>query len=108
MNLIFKALSDPTRRRVLEMLRERAMTAGEIASSFTLSKPTMSAHFAILREAGLILSEKQAQSVIYYLQVSVLEDALLTFAKVFGLQLQKPLTSHNDNKNPIKSKEIIP
>ena len=60
MSLIFKALSDPTRRRVLELLRRRPMSAGELADEFTVSKPTMSAHFAVLREAGLIVPEKQA------------------------------------------------
>ncbi|ESQ90323.1 ArsR family transcriptional regulator [Asticcacaulis sp. AC460] len=87
MSLVFKALSDPTRRRVLEMLRERTMSAGELAAAFQVSKPTMSAHFAVLREAGLIVSEKQAQSVIYHLQMSVLEEAMLGFAQAFGWQL---------------------
>lgn len=87
MSLVFKALSDPTRRRVLEMLREKPMSAGDLASAFHVSKPTMSAHFAVLREAGLITSEKQAQSVIYHLQMSVLEEAMLGFAQAFGWQL---------------------
>ncbi|ESQ75963.1 autorepressor SdpR family transcription factor [Asticcacaulis sp. AC402] len=87
MSLIFKALSDPTRRRVLEMLRQRPMSAGDLAAAFQVSKPTMSAHFAVLREAGLIASEKQAQSVIYHLQMSVLEEAMLGFAQAFGWQL---------------------
>ncbi len=54
MNRVFKALSDPTRRRVLQLLRERPMTAGELADEYDLSKPTMSAHFSVLREANLI------------------------------------------------------
>ena len=88
MSLVFKALSDPTRRRVLELLKARPMTAGELAGHFEVSKPTMSAHFAVLREAGLIVSEKQGKSVVYELQMSVLEDALLSFAKAFGWKLQ--------------------
>ena len=87
MNLIFKALSDPTRRRVLQLLRERPMPAGEIADQFHVSKSTMSAHFAVLREAGLVVSEKQGKSIVYELQMSVLEDALLGFARVFGWRL---------------------
>ncbi len=93
MSLIFKALSDPTRRRVLEMLRDRPMTAGELAKPFHVSKSTMSAHFAVLREAGLIASEKDAQTITYYLQMSVLEEALFGFAQAFGWELR---TAEND------------
>jgi DNA-binding transcriptional ArsR family regulator len=88
MSRIFKALSDPTRRRVLQLLRERPMSAGELADHFKVSKPAMSAHFAVLREAGLIDSQKHGKSVIYELQMSVLEDALLGFAQGFGWKLQ--------------------
>lgn len=87
MNLVFKALSDPTRRGVLELLRQRPMTAGELSGKFNVSRSTMSAHFAVLREAGLVASEKQGQSIIYQLKTSVLEDALLSFAKLFGWEL---------------------
>lgn len=87
--MVFKALSDPTRRRVLELLRTGPMSAGELADHFDVSKPTMSAHFAVLREAGLIASEKQGKSVVYELQMSVLEDALLSFARAFGWKLQE-------------------
>jgi DNA-binding transcriptional ArsR family regulator len=89
MNLVFKALSDPTRRRVLELLRTGPLSAGELAEEFHVSKPTMSAHFAVLREAGLVISEKQGKSVVYELQLSVLEDALLNFAGAFGWKLQE-------------------
>jgi DNA-binding transcriptional ArsR family regulator len=89
MNMIFKALSDPTRRRVLELLRKRPMSAGELADCFEVSKPTMSAHFAVLREAGLVNSQKLGKSVVYELQMSVLEDALLSFTQAFGWRLQQ-------------------
>ena len=88
MSLVFKALSDPTRRRVLELLRERPLSAGELSAQFAVSKPTMSGHFAVLREAGLIASEKHGKSVVYELQLSVLEEALLGFARVFGWTLE--------------------
>ena len=65
------------------------MAAGELAEHFVVSKPTMSAHFAVLREAGLIASEKQGKSVVYALQMSVLEGALLSFAQIFGWKLQE-------------------
>lgn len=88
MSTVFKALSDPTRRKVLELLRQRPMSAGEIADHFDVSKPTMSAHFAVLREADLVASEKQGKTVIYQIKMSVLEDALLGFASMFGWELK--------------------
>src|SRR5277367_5126823 len=88
MNLIFKALSDPTRWRVLELLKKRPMNAGDLAEHFKVSKSAMSAHFAVLREAGLVVSEKHGKSVVYELQMSVLEDALLSFAQAFGWELR--------------------
>ena len=81
---VFKALSDPTRRRVLQLLRERPMAAGELSEHFAVSKPTMSAHFAVLQEAGLIESEKTGRTIVYRLVMSVLEEALLGFAQTFG------------------------
>lgn len=93
MNLVFKALSDPTRRKVLELLREGPKTAGELADQFDFAKPTMSAHFAVLREAGLVEAEKDGKQVIYRLKLSVLEDALLGFAKLFGMGTPPPAHS---------------
>jgi DNA-binding transcriptional ArsR family regulator len=100
MSLVFKALSDPTRRRVLELLKERPMSAGDLADQFDVSKPTMSGHFAVLREAGLIVSEKHGKSVVYELQMSVLEEALVGFAQAFGWTLQA-----GKRKRP--SKEVL-
>jgi DNA-binding transcriptional ArsR family regulator len=85
MNSVFKALSDPTRRHVLQLLRERPMTAGELADHFEIAKPTLSAHFAVLREADLIEPLKSGTSITYRLKVSVLEDALLAFAETVGV-----------------------
>ncbi len=85
MHLVFKALSDPTRRQVLQLLRQGPMSAGALADHFPFSKPTLSAHFAVLREAGLVETHRQGSSVIYELQLSVLEDALLGFADSFGI-----------------------
>ena len=97
MNLVFKALADPTRRRILQLLRERPMTAGQIAEHFDIAKPTLSAHFAVLREADLVFSEKVGTTVTYSLKVSVLEDALLSFAETVGVGIRsdgklKPVT----------------
>jgi DNA-binding transcriptional ArsR family regulator len=87
---VFKALSDPTRRRVLQLLRNGPMSAGELWKQFDVSKPTMSAHFAVLREADLVHAEKSGKSVIYHLKLSVLEEALLGFAHSFGLGTELP------------------
>jgi len=81
MNRVFKALADPTRRRVLQLLRDRPLTAGELADQFTVSKPTMSAHFAVLQEADLVEAEKNGRTIVYRLKMSVLEEALLGFAE---------------------------
>ena len=70
---------------MLELLRQRPMTAGELSEHFPVSRPTMSAHFAVLREADLIESNKIGTSVIYQLKLSVLEDALLSFTQLFGI-----------------------
>ena len=85
MDKVFKALSDPTRRRILQLLREREMTAGELADCFDLSKPTLSGHFGVLREADLVSSDKTGTTITYRLNVSTLEEALLGFAEVFGI-----------------------
>ncbi len=98
MNKVFKALSDPTRRRVLQLLRERPMSAGELSDHFAVSKPTMSAHFAVLQEAGLIESEKTGRTVVYRLVMSVLEEALLGFAQTFGWGPDSERTSRGGDR----------
>lgn len=85
MSAVFKALADPTRRRILQLLKEREMTAGEIAQHFTVAKPTLSGHFAVLREADLVEAEKHGTSITYRLKLSVLEEALLGLADSFGI-----------------------
>lgn len=91
MNLIFKALSDPTRRQILQLLRTKPMNAGELAKHFPIAKSTLSAHFAILREADLIEASKSGTVITYMLKVSVLEEALLAFAETVGVGLPKPM-----------------
>jgi DNA-binding transcriptional ArsR family regulator len=101
MSKVFKALSDPTRRRVLHLLRKGPMSAGELSDQFEVSKPTMSAHFAVLREADLVHTEKAGKSVIYHLKLSVLEEALLGFVQSFGLGAEAP------EPEPELKKEIV-
>ena len=90
MSQVFRALSDPTRRRVLQLLRRGPMTAGELSDRFDVSRPTMSANFAVLKEADLVHAEKAGKTVVYHLKLSVLEDALLGFVHSFGLDAQTP------------------
>ena len=101
MDKVFKAMADPTRRRILELLREREMTAGELAEHFDLSKPTLSGHFAVLREADLVTSEKAGTSITYRLNISVLEQAVLGFSNALGLG-----TSRNSIKAPRRNKHV--
>ncbi|MDP9104062.1 MAG: autorepressor SdpR family transcription factor [Pseudomonadota bacterium] len=101
MSLVFKALADPTRRRILELLREREMSAGELAAEFALAKPTLSGHFAVLREAGLVEAQKQGTSLIYRLNVSVLEEALM--ALMDGLRIGAARPAHELAAKPQKS-----
>ena len=89
MSEVYKALADPTRRRILQLLREKEMTAGEIAEHFDLAKPTLSGHFAVLRQAGLVQAEKSGTTITYRLNVSVLEEALMALMDGFKLGLGK-------------------
>lgn len=68
------ALSDPTRREILKLLRGGSKTAGEISDEFHLSKPTLSHHFRILRAAGLLRAERRGTTIVYTLQSNVIED----------------------------------
>jgi DNA-binding transcriptional ArsR family regulator len=74
---VFAALSNPVRRDILALLRDGERSAGELADQFSLSKPTLSGHFTALKEAGLILSERRGTQIIYSINLSLLEEALL-------------------------------
>ncbi len=79
MNDIFKALADPTRRKILSMLREKDLTAGEIADAFNISKPSISHHLGLLKQANLVQSEKQGQNINYSLNTTVFQDIIQWF-----------------------------
>ncbi len=76
MNTIFKALSDPSRRKILELLRAGRMSAGEISGHFEISRPSISHHLDLLRQAGLVSSRKEGQFVYYEMNTSIVEDLL--------------------------------
>jgi DNA-binding transcriptional ArsR family regulator len=88
-NRVYKALADPTRRRILALLRERPMTAGELAGRFELSWPTMSGHFAVLREAGLVQADRSGSTVTYRLNQTVLQEALMALFDTLGFDPAK-------------------
>lgn len=80
----FKALADPSRRRILELLSEGDLSAGEIAAHFDMAKPSVSHHLSILRDAGLVTDERHGQSIIYHLNLTVLQELMKWFYD-FGL-----------------------
>jgi DNA-binding transcriptional ArsR family regulator len=86
MNIVFEALAHPTRRAILELLKSGSKTAGELADAFRVSKPTMSGHFAKLKEAGLIHSDQRGTTIFYSINLSVLEEVLLGFMGRIGTQ----------------------
>jgi DNA-binding transcriptional ArsR family regulator len=80
MNGVFKALSDPTRRKIIALLHSKGeMSAGQIFEHFSITRPAISDHLNILRNANLVYSEKRGQYVFYYLNTSVVEDLLSSF-----------------------------
>lgn len=83
MNKVFKALSDKTRRKILKLLNNKDMNAGEIAKHFDMSKPSISKHLDILKEAELITSEKKGQFIIYSINTSVIQETLGNFLEIF-------------------------
>lgn len=75
----FKALADPTRRHILELLRAKDLTAGEIAEHFDMTKPSLSHHLSALKNAGLVEAERDGQNIIYSLNTSVLQGLMSWF-----------------------------
>lgn len=86
MNAVFEALAHPTRRAILDLLKGGAKSAGELAQAFEVSKPTMSGHFAKLKEAGLIHADQQGTTIFYSINLSTLEEVLLGFMGTMGLK----------------------
>ena len=89
MNIVFEALAHPTRRAILELLKTGSKTAGELAEEFAVSKPTMSGHFAKLKEAGLIHGDQQGATIYYSINMTVLEEVLMGFMAKMSLAAEK-------------------
>lgn len=82
---VYRALADPSRRRLLALLRRRDMTAGELAAEFDLAWPTVSGHLKVLRKADLVQADRRGTSITYHLNVSVLESAMASLMSALGV-----------------------
>jgi len=80
----FKAIADPTRREILALLRNGERTAGELAEHFDMTKPSMSHHFAVLKDADLIASRRNGQQIWYSLNTTVVQDLLAWSMDLLG------------------------
>ena len=95
MNLLFKALGDPTRRQIIELLRKRDMNAGEIADYFSISKPSISHHLDLLRQANVVISIKEGQFITYSLNTTVFDEMVKWVIE----QSQSKKTNKKETKN---------
>jgi ArsR family transcriptional regulator, arsenate/arsenite/antimonite-responsive transcriptional repressor len=97
MNQVFKALADPTRREILRLLSQGEQTAGQLAERFDMTKPSVSHHFAVLKEADLVRSRRDGQQIYYSLNTTVVQDVLTRIWDLFG-------TNDNGNVTEERSK----
>ncbi len=102
MNNLFKALNDPSRRQILELLRDGDRSAGDIADQFEMTKPSISHHLDLLRQADLVVSVKRGQNVIYSLNTTVLDEVL---AWVFKLRQKPDSIETSDSVQPSTSEK---
>jgi ArsR family transcriptional regulator, arsenate/arsenite/antimonite-responsive transcriptional repressor len=98
MNHFFRALNDPTRREILEMLKEGDMTAGEIADRFDMTKPSISHHLDLLKQADLVVSVKKGQFIYYSLNMTVMDEIMSWFIQF------RPATKSLGESSPVKPK----
>ena len=84
MDATIRALADPTRREILRMLREGELAAGEIAARFEMTAPTVSHHLSVLKDAGLVQTERNGRSVVYSLDTTVVQEFLGEILQFFG------------------------
>ena len=93
---MYLALSHPARRKVLKLLSSGPLSAGEISDRFEVSKPTMSGHFNVLKDAGLIQAERDGTTIRYRLNASVLEEASAAILDLLGTGTRRPPTEEDD------------
>ncbi len=102
MNEAFQALGDPTRREILRLLRTHDMTAGEIAERFPLARSTLSGHFTVLKHAGLIIAEKRGTSIVYSLNMTVVDETVAAVLDIFNVVRQR---KRADKCSPVGAKK---
>ena len=93
---VFRALSDPTRREILALLRNGDLTAGNLAERFPLARSTLSEHCAVLKDAGLVVTERQGTVIVYSLNVSALEEALGALMALMRVGEEPPASAGKD------------
>jgi ArsR family transcriptional regulator, arsenate/arsenite/antimonite-responsive transcriptional repressor len=91
---IFKALADPTRREILEMLQKKDSMPGEIIKHFSMKKPSLSHHLDILKQAGLVTAERKGQNLIYSLNATVFDEVMMLMMGLFGKKDKKGRKGH--------------
>jgi ArsR family transcriptional regulator len=84
MNEVFRALADPTRREILRLLRQGEMSAGDLAKHFDMSKPSMSHHFTVLKNAELVTNRRDGQLIYYTLNTTVMQDLAAVLWDLFS------------------------
>lgn len=94
MNDAFKALSDPTRRKIIRLLREKDRTAGEIADQFNMTKPSISHHLSALKNAKLIQDERNGQNLIYSLNTTVVQEVMGWFLEIISDKTQEEVSKN--------------
>jgi len=85
MDNTFKALADPTRRKILEMLNEKSLSAGDIAQAFDMTKPSISHHLNVLKNAELVSAERDGQNIIYSINSSVVQELIQQLMGIFRI-----------------------
>ncbi len=100
----FQALASPVRRHILKLLRERDMTAGEIAEHLDVTKPTLSGHFNILKDAKLVVTERSGTTITYSLNLSVAEELITSLYSLLGVKEQAE-KAQTKSENPHSVKE---
>lgn len=102
MNTMFKALSHPVRRRIIEMLRPGPLASGDIAAAFDMSWPTITGHLTTLKDAGLVSPERDGQTIRYRLEISAVEEGLAFLMDLAGMvrpaPVQSPLSQETKTK----------
>ena len=93
MDRVFRALADPTRREILRLLRSGEKSAGELAMHFDMSKPSMSHHFAVLKQADLVITRRDGQQIIYALNTTVMQDLAAILWDLFATTPADPIAS---------------